>query len=91
MTWDDAGLCVWQPSSWQLAAWTTDLPGIVGVACEGGRRDRVTVCALVEGGRKVLVVTLATLMQCIQCLVQENLLEQVTTVTVCSIVEILTL
>ena len=62
-----------------------DLPGIVGVACdvwrgEGGG-DGITVCAIVEGGRKVFIVTMATLASCIQCLLKEQLLDQVTKVT----------
>lgn len=92
MSWDEAGLFLWQPTSWQLTAWTADLPGIVGATCEGGRSDSVacegglsdgvTVSVLVEGGRKVVVVTVATLGRCIEYLVQERLLDQTTKVTV---------
>lgn len=82
MSWDEAGLYLWQPSSWQLAAWTTDFPEIVGVACEGGSGDNVTVCVLVEGGRRVLVVTMESLIHSIQFLVKEQLLGQATEVPV---------
>ena len=78
---DDTGLFLWQPSSWQLTTWTADLPGVVGVACDGGRSDEgsgegVTVCVLVEEGRKVLVMTVAGLARCLQCLVKDGLMEQ---------------
>ena len=53
---------------------------MVGVACEEGRGDSVTLCALVEEGRKVWMVTTATLLTCIQFLLQDNLLDQVTKV-----------
>ena len=51
------------------------------MACDGGRSDEgsgegVTVCVLVEEGRKVLVVTVAGLARCLQCLVKDGLMEQ---------------
>lgn len=52
----------------------------MGVACEGGSGDNVTLCALVEGGRRVLVVTMESLLHSIQFLVQEQLLGQATKV-----------
>lgn len=80
MSWDEAGMYLWQPSSWQLAGWTTDLSEIVGVACKSGSGDNVTVCVLVEGGRRVVVVTLESLIHSIQYLVKEQLLGQATKV-----------
>ena len=53
----------------------------MGVACEGGRVEDITLCILVDEGRKVLMVTMATLLRCIQSLLQEKLMDQVTKVT----------
>jgi hypothetical protein len=80
VSWDDAGLYLWQPSSWKLTVWTRDLEGIVGVACRLGKGEEVNLCVIVDGGKKVVMVTMATLPQCIQFMVQEelNLMEQVT-------------
>ena len=63
--------------------WTRDLEGIVGVACRLGKGEEVNLCIIVDGGKKVVMVTMATLPQCIQFMVQEelNLMEQVTKVT----------
>jgi hypothetical protein len=83
VSWDDAGLYLWQPSSWKLTVWTRDLEGIVGVACRLGKGEEVNLCIIVDGGKKVVMVTMATLPQCIQFMVQEELklMEQVTKVT----------
>ena len=81
VSWDDNGMYLWQPSSWKLKVWTKDLEGIVGVAC-GGKvgGDAGNACIIVDGGKKVVMVTMATLLQCVQFLLGEELMEQATKV-----------
>ena len=54
----------------------------MGVACVGEGEGGVSFCAIVGGGRKVVIVTMATLLHCIQWLLEQQLLNQVTKVTV---------